>query len=184
MIQLISELFLSAHYWFWKLVTGIRGGVIGRGVRIYERVKIFSTKNSPVFIGEKSVLQTGVILASSGEGKISLGRRTYLGAYTMLSSKCGITIGDNTIIAAQCFVCDFDHKFDDPDVLSYDAGFNFGKVNIGEDVWIGAGCRILRGVNIGDKCVIGAGSVVTRDIPSYSVAVGSPARVIKQRRKS
>lgn len=55
------------------------------------------------------------------------------------------------------------------------------EVTIGRDVWIGASCVILGGVTIGEGSVIGAGSVVTRDIPSYSIAVGNPARVVSRR---
>ena len=56
---------------------------------------------------------------------------------------------------------------------------NFSNVSIGKGVWVGANTVILPGVAIGDDCVIGAGSVVTRDIPPGSIAVGSPARVVK-----
>lgn len=183
MVQFVVNLLLFFRYCFWKVLIGLRGGSIGKGTAIYERVKIFCTQRSPVFVGERSVLQTGAILASAENGRIELGKRTYLGEYTVLSAKMGIKIGDNTILAAHCFVCDYNHKFEDPKILSYDAGFDYGVVNIGDDVWIGSGCRILKGVTIGDKCVIGAGSVVTRDIPPYSVAVGVPARVIKERRR-
>lgn len=55
------------------------------------------------------------------------------------------------------------------------------RTYIGYDVWIGANCVIRQGVNIGNGAVIGAGSVVTHDIPEYSIAFGSPARVIKKR---
>lgn len=55
-------------------------------------------------------------------------------------------------------------------------------VLIGSDVWIGAGVKIVDGVSIGDGCVVGAGSVVTTDLPPFSVAVGAPARIVRQRR--
>lgn len=53
-----------------------------------------------------------------------------------------------------------------------------GRVKIGDNVWFGQNCTVLKGITIGDNCVIGYGSVVTKDIPSNSVAVGIPARVI------
>ncbi|YAK87873.1 DapH/DapD/GlmU-related protein [Paenarthrobacter nitroguajacolicus] len=55
------------------------------------------------------------------------------------------------------------------------------EITIGRDVWVGASCVLLGGVTIGEGSVIGAGSVVTRDIPSYSIAVGNPARVVSRR---
>jgi acetyltransferase-like isoleucine patch superfamily enzyme len=54
-------------------------------------------------------------------------------------------------------------------------------VSIGRDVWIGGGAIVLGGVHIGDGAVIGAGAVVSRDIAPYGIAVGNPARVIRQR---
>jgi acetyltransferase-like isoleucine patch superfamily enzyme len=55
-------------------------------------------------------------------------------------------------------------------------------IDVGEDVWIGAGCQVLDGVRIGKGAVIGAGSVVTRDIDAYAIAVGVPATVVRSRR--
>jgi maltose O-acetyltransferase len=57
-------------------------------------------------------------------------------------------------------------------------------VEIGNDVWIGSRVIILPGVHISDGCIIGAGSVVTKDIPPYSVAVGAPAKVVRKRTSS
>ncbi|MEW6170172.1 MAG: acyltransferase [Candidatus Omnitrophota bacterium] len=183
MINLILNFLLFLRYWFWKIIVQILGGRLGRGTKIYERVKIFSTKQSPVFIGENCILQTGAILASSDNGKITLDKHVYIGEYTILSSKNEIHVGKNSIIAAQCFIVDFNHRFDNPDLLFYDSGFDCAKVTIGSNVWIGAGSRILKGVTIGEGSAIGAGSVVTRDIPPYSIVVGVPARVIKKRDK-
>ena len=57
-----------------------------------------------------------------------------------------------------------------------------GTINIENDVWIGAGCTVLTGVTIGEGSIIGSGSIVTKDIPKYSIAIGSPAKVIKNRK--
>ncbi len=182
MIELISNCLLMLRYFFWKIVVQSRGGQLKKGAKIYERIKIYTTKKSPVFIAQDCTFQTGVILAASDTGRIILKKRVYLGEYTMISSKAKITIGENTIIAAQSFVVDFDHRVDLPEISFYDSGYECGEITIGNNVWIGVGCRILKGVSIGDGCVIGAGSVVTKDIPAYSIAVGVPARVIRKRK--
>src|SRR3712207_5861314 len=72
------------------------------------------------------------------------------------------------------------HRFDDPNKpITYQGFTSKGPTRIGDNVWCGANVVITSGVTIGERCVIGANSVVTRDLPAHSIAVGSPARVIK-----
>ncbi len=91
---------------------------------------------------------------------------------------CGlVTIGDRVFLGPNVSIFSATHE---TDVQSRRAGIDFAReVTIGSDCWIGGGTIILPGVKIGDGCTVGCGSVVTRDIPAFSVAVGSPARVIK-----
>jgi acetyltransferase-like isoleucine patch superfamily enzyme len=63
-----------------------------------------------------------------------------------------------------------------------DQGWASGHVTVGPDCWIGMGVSILPGVTIGEGCVIGAGSVVAKDLPAFSIAVGNPAKVIRDRK--
>jgi len=70
------------------------------------------------------------------------------------------------------------------DVPIIHQGHNARPITIKKGSWIASGCSILKGVTIGEGCVVGAGSVVLKDIPDYSVVVGNPARVIKERRSS
>lgn len=73
------------------------------------------------------------------------------------------------------------HGFEDPDIpICLQARYGKGPVRIGAESWLGFGVKVMSGVSIGRHCVIGAGSVVTADIPDYSVAAGVPARVIKR----
>jgi maltose O-acetyltransferase len=88
-----------------------------------------------------------------------------------------VTIGDNVMIGPGTLITSVGHPLSPKGRREHQA---FAKpVNIENDVWIGGNVVILPGINIGRGSVIGAGSVVTKDIPAFSVAVGSPARVIK-----
>jgi len=92
-----------------------------------------------------------------------------------------VEIGDHCMFANGCFITDADHRFDDPNRPVPWQGFHTkGPTRVGDNVWCGANVVITSGVTVGERCVIGANSVVTRDLPPYSIAVGAPARVIRQ----
>ncbi|OGO40843.1 MAG: hypothetical protein A2Z04_07420 [Chloroflexi bacterium RBG_16_57_9] len=92
----------------------------------------------------------------------------------------GLTIGDRSIIGPYCMIHTANHELD-PSKPFQQKGWVKAPVSIGKDCWIGMGVAILPGVTLGDGVVVGAGSVVTKDLPAYSVAVGNPCKVIKQR---
>lgn len=90
-----------------------------------------------------------------------------------------ITIGDDVLMASDVLIINYNHGTD-PAVSSYlDNPLEVSTVRIEDGVWIGNNVIILPGVKIGKKSIIGAGSVVTKDVPEYSIAVGNPARIIK-----
>lgn len=91
----------------------------------------------------------------------------------------GLKIGSDVSIAHGTTIMTLDHNYSQPKSMIRDASVILKPVTIGNDVWIGAGVRILAGVSIGNRVTIGAGAVVTKDIPSNSLAVGVPARVIR-----
>jgi len=132
-----------------------------------------------VFIGSHSALFDDVIL--SGVGEIHIGDRSTIGHNSVLVSRDRIQIGSDCMLAAFCYVLDVDHEFADPEKPIPQQGLRIKPVIVGNDVWVGAGTFILRGVTIGDGAVVAANSVVTEDVPPYTVVAGCPARVIKQR---
>jgi len=107
-----------------------------------------------------------------------LNKNIYIGAQCNIGS---CIIGENTLIASGVHIMSGSnqHNFDDLDIPIQQQGGAFNKISIGQDCWIGNGSLVM--ANIGNKCIIGAGSVVTKDIPDYSIAVGNPAKVIKNR---
>ena len=112
-----------------------------------------------------------------------------VGKYSDLGVRCQIngpvTIGDYVMMGPECIIYTQNHKIDDLSLPMQQAGFAEVKpVTIGNDVWIGSRVTILPGVTIGDGCVIGASAVVSKDIPPYSVAVGNPIRIVKNRKEA
>ena len=92
-----------------------------------------------------------------------------------------IRMGDNVITGPDVKVFAFAHGTDVGDIPMIDQHFTEEDVIIGDDVWIGAGSIILPGAKIGKGVVVAAGSVVTKELPPYTICAGVPAKVIKQR---
>ena len=90
-----------------------------------------------------------------------------------------IVIGNDVLIASNVFICDYNHGINNTEGSYRDNCLVFKDVTISDGVWIGQGVYILPGVHIGKNAIVGAGSVVTKDIPDYSMAVGNPAKVVK-----
>ncbi len=130
-------------------------------------------------LGEHVLFEPGVWL--TGAGRITIGTGTFLNLGVQVAALDEVRIGAHCMIANGGFVSDADHRFDDPQRPVPWQGFTSkGPTVIGDNVWCGAHVVVTSGVTIGDRCVVGAGSVVTRDLPPRSVAVGAPARVIKE----
>lgn len=140
-----------------------------------------------VELAAQCALDRGVVLLCSGDAqahpKIFIGTRTYINRNTFLDAVQSITIGIDCAIGPGCYITDHDHgqnlKFpplQQPLVAK--------PTRIGDRVWIGANVTVLKGVTVGDDAIIGAGSVVTQDLPAGTIAVGVPARVIRDRTAS
>jgi acetyltransferase-like isoleucine patch superfamily enzyme len=116
------------------------------------------------------------------EGTLSVGDKSVLGRGVSVNCYLDVEIGASALFADDIYVSDFDHKFADLTMPIKDQGISKARVRIEPDVWIGTKATVTSGVVIGQGAVVGANAVVTRDLPAYSVSVGVPARVIKDRR--
>ena len=133
-----------------------------------------------VVISERAIISDGVLIATYG-GTIEIGANAYIGPYCVLYGHGGLRIGRNTMIGAHTVLIPANHGFARVDVPMNVQPLTREGIVVGEDVWIGSGCRILDGVRIGGGSVIGAGSVVTKDIEPWSVAFGVPAKMVRSR---
>ena len=115
----------------------------------------------------------GTLLSHS---EAEIGERVYLGAHCMIGLA---TIGDDTMLADHVYLVSGKHQHgtSDPAVRFQDQPQTFTRIRIGRNCWLGVNTVVM--ADVGDNCLIGAGSVVTREIPDNSVAVGNPARVIR-----
>jgi acetyltransferase-like isoleucine patch superfamily enzyme len=115
------------------------------------------------------------------EGLISIGAKTVIGQECTFSAFQHVSIGRECVIADRAMFIDFDHGMVEVERPIRLQGIYKRDVRVGNNVWIGYGACVLRGVTIGDNAVIGTSAVVTNDVPANAVVAGVPARVIRKR---
>ena len=143
----------------------------------------------PDMLEERKALMKSLLGKTSGEFfieqpfycdygyNIEIGENFYSNVNLVILDGAKVTFGDNVFIAPNCGFHTAGHPLD---VAQRNQGLEYARpITVGNNVWIGAGVNVLPGVTIGDNCVIGAGSVVNRDIPANSLAVGNPCRVVR-----
>ena len=113
---------------------------------------------------------------------IRIGRGTFVGESVVIRGQGGVSIGNAVLIAPMAKILAVNHNYTDITRPVIDQGISGKGIVIEDGAWIGAGAAILDGVRIGRGAVIGANAVVTRDVPAHCVAVGSPARVVRDLR--
>lgn len=135
-------------------------------------------------IGDNVIIRPSCdIYLSRKETSLEIGANTEVGNHSTISAYNCIMIGDSVLTGPGVFIADHNHNYDNPLLPIYMQGVKAKPnacVKIGAGTWIGTNAVIVGSVNIGKNCVIGANSVVTKNIPDYSVAVGSPAKVIRR----
>lgn len=174
-----------------------RGGLLQRLVSTYKTKKYLTKAGSGIVIKHNAEfsLTDGAIL-EVGDGctiqdyaffqltkphpKVFIGNNTVIGRHCMITAKNLIRLGDNVLMGAYVQIIDVNHGIKKGQIIRNQSA-EIGEVVIGNDVWIGAGAKVLMNSHIGEGAVIGANAVVTGDIPPNAIAVGIPARVIQYR---
>jgi acetyltransferase-like isoleucine patch superfamily enzyme len=136
-------------------------------------------------LGSNCVLSRNNILSCKG-GHIKLGDGTNIAQNSLVHSEVAVEMGKNTLVASYVyFVGGGNHDFSRTDVpVIQQPSLSRGGILIDDNCWFGAGVIVLDGSKIGRDCVIGAGAIVNSDLPPYSLAVGTPARVLRNRLES
>lgn len=176
-IKLSSDHFLSLIKIFFLRLRGydIHYSVLLRGSDFF-----FQSTKHAIEISEGSVIGKCNRISAGGDGRVKIGKNVLIDDSTYIMAHERIEIGKNVKIAAFCFICDFNHKYKDKYLSVIEQGYVTKPVVIEDNVWIGTHSIILPGVTIGKRSVIGAGSVVTRNIPRDSLAVGNPVKIKKK----
>lgn len=131
-------------------------------------------------LGSHVLFEPHVWLTAPGEARIRIGEGSFLNIGVMVAAAELVEIGAHCMLANGCFVSDAEHRYDDPQRPVPWQGFTSkGPTRLGDNVWLGVNVAVTSGVTIGERCVVGANSVVTADIPPFSLAAGAPARVLR-----
>ena len=157
---------------------------IGAHCFIDDFVTVFAHQDGgPISLGEGVHLYRGTNVETGRGGSVTIGDDTHVQGSCNLKGFLGsLRIGRDVQIAPHCVFSPYEHGIDDVTVaIRAQPITTKGDIIIEDDVWLGAGVIVLNGVTIGRGAVIGAGSVVTKDIPPFSIAVGSPAAVVRRR---
>ena len=144
------------------------------------RVTLQIAKGGRVALGRWSWLGHGTKIRCH-EGRVSIGAKTVLGQECTISAYQHVSIGRECVIADRVMMIDFDHGAVEVERPIRLQGIYKREVRVGNNVWIGYGACLLRGVTVGDNAIVGTSAVVTRDVPANAVVGGIPARVLRMR---
>jgi acetyltransferase-like isoleucine patch superfamily enzyme len=176
LISVIERILNKLRITHFKLL-GVKIGhscYVGKGVVIVGNVTM----------GNRTVIGDYTCLSTSENGELIIGDDCHINSLSMVGSSAKVTIEDHCIFAPFIQITDATHEFDDIKTNIKDALITAIPVHIGENVWLGSGVVVLRGVTIGKGAVVGASSLVKKSLPEGSVSVGTPAKVIRNRKIS
>lgn len=166
---------------FFLRITSYRYKKIGKHSCIYKPLQIDNPKG--ISIGQNVFVAHQAWLMGSGNDNdkgLVIGDNTVIGHFAHIVAMREVEIENNVLMADRVFVTDCTHDYGNALIPIINQGVSFLKsVKIGEGSWLGENVCVL-GSSVGKHCVIGSNSVVTSDIPDYSVAVGIPAKVVKK----
>ncbi len=149
----------------------------GKGSIIKSKARLDLFPSKVFKIGYRTIIEDYTII-NNGMGDIIIGDRCGITSRVKLVGP--VTLGNLVTIGSGAQITGLTHNFEDVSKPIKDQGVTPNLTIVQDNVWIGGNSVIIQGLKIGTHCIIASGSVVTRDVPSYSVVAGNPARVIKQ----
>ncbi len=198
-------IYMAAYFrGIWQRLWFRRAGgmvLIGKGARILhaehlsvgsnfiaeEYCEINCLSVNGITLGSKVTIGTNALIRPTGKygGELGMGLivgdNSNIGPFAYIGCSGMITIGSNVMISPRVSIYAENHNFSRTDISMKEQGVTREDVVIEDNCWIAANSIVLAGVTIGKGSIVAAGSVVTKDVPPYSIVAGSPARVIKSR---
>lgn len=186
-LSIFARQFRNLHYragskarcWFFRFCYPEI--VWGRSTTIESNVDIRVTDGGRLILGDHVTFCRNSTITVQG-GLLEIGANSHVGQACVIICQDRVSIGDDALIAEHVTIRDQDHVMANPDLPYRKQGFVVAPIRIGRNVWLGAKVTVTKGVSIGSNSVLGANSVVTSDIADNSVAVGAPARRIRDAR--
>jgi acetyltransferase-like isoleucine patch superfamily enzyme len=160
--------------------AAIAGAKAGGDAIIMRGAVLDREQGGTITIGRGTVIHRGAMLIPHG-GFIRLGFRCRVNPYSVLYGHGGLTIGDHVRIAAHCVLIPANHGIALDGGLIAEQPLTRRGIRIGNDVWLGAGVRVLDGAVIGNGCVVAAGAVVRGELEPYGIYAGVPAKLVRKR---
>lgn len=157
---------------------------IGDNCHIMGGTTMIARGERGITIGDNVWIKENVLLDTerADDGYINIENNVYIGTGTTLFGHVGLDIYEYSLLAQNITCTPYSHIFNDPEDMIIRQGGHTLPVKIGPDAYIGMGVDIMYTGSVGKGSVVGAGSVVVKEIPPYSVAIGNPAKVIKERK--
>jgi len=149
----------------------------GKGACVRRRTRMDVVPWNKFELGDYSTIEDFSAI-NNGVGPVIIGDRTKIGLSNTIIGP--VTIGNDIRLAQNITLSGLNHNYTDVNLPIHVQGVSTAPIVIEDEAWIGANVVVLAGVTVGKHCIIAAGSVVTKDVPPYSVAVGNPARVLKK----
>tara|TARA_R110002126_G_scaffold129572_2_gene272445 strand:+ start:18498 stop:19115 length:618 start_codon:yes stop_codon:yes gene_type:complete len=149
----------------------------GKGAIVRPRTRMDVVPWNKFELGEDSTIEDFSAI-NNGVGPVIIGDRTKIGLSNTIIGP--VVIGNDIRLAQNITLSGLNHNYEDVSLPIHVQGVSTSTIVIEDDSWLGANVVVVAGVTIGKHSIIAAGSIVTKDIPPYSVAVGNPARVLKQ----
>lgn len=182
MISFFRRVGYIIRFLFWRNRFGSKCGFIklGKNLSILHPECIFLGHIKG--IGDNTYL--GPVVESVGikyNPRIEIGDGTWIGKNCSIAAINGVIIGKDVLFAGHVHITDHSHGYEDIDIpISKQHLISKGPIIIDDQCWLGFSCEILSGVHIGKHSVVAARSVVTKDVPEYSIVAGNPAKIVKK----